>query len=415
MKRRGGRSHRSKSSMNQMMMMKMMQQPSYNMNGMDQFGYEQQPIDPQVHNMQVIDQILRSDRKTKKKFRDMLKSMMEIRGIPMPHTDIYNGLMLGPQMGNFPPPGAAGLPPGAARVPPSAPGMPPSAPGMPPVAPGMPPVAPGMPPVAPGLPPSAAGLPPVAAGLPPVAAGLPPGAAGTQPSLYNQGANVLQSIKNGIPTNPFARTKKNPLPGAAGVPPSVQPTFNPNAKYTWTKRAMWPKSMNDQGVKMLGTAWPSSREVTVFPIAEYINKAERGTIYNPIPSWTTRLQKRIDNGEWQQFHQGFPSGTGGAGFLENWTNFLNWLRERGVTEKDVLSGLINTFKLNLSTASRIDTFAHMFHKNDNTAQSTEPTIREWLRYKVMNGPRPKAKIYDKVTLKAQNWWNKRNPEESSSL
>jgi hypothetical protein len=101
----------------------------------------------------------------------------------------------------------------------------------------------------------------------------------------------------------------------------------------------------------------------------------------------TALQARINSGKWQEFVNGFPRGGGGT-YHESYTHVIDWLKTHNVSEKDVLSALINTFNLELNTQDKITTFANMFHTNDGYPTSSYQTIVDWLRNKVMAIPLP---------------------------
>ena len=333
------------------MMMEMLRQPSYGgPQGYGPQGYgPPQAANPQVHNMQVIDKIMRSDRKTRKKFREMLRNMMDVRGISMPNTDSFHGLTLGPQVGNFPPPSAGPTNYDVSRIPPTM-------------------------------------------GAVPGTAAAIPGAAVPEPtvSMVDRGADLLHNIGTGIgygaaaTTNYLVETMKDARPGAG-----TGPDISKKTKYAFTKRAVWPTSLNTQGYTMAGAPWPPSKELVTIPIVEYINKVNHGTIFNKIPTFVTTLQSRIDKDEWQVFHNGF--GTPGADritFLISYTKFLDMLKKKGVSEKDVICALINSYQLDLGTPQKIATFAKMFHKDYGGTDFSSLVVRDWLQNKIMQLDRP---------------------------
>jgi hypothetical protein len=94
------------------------------------------------------------------------------------------------------------------------------------------------------------------------------------------------------------------------------------------------------------------------------------------------LQTKIDDGNDLDVIQEYPT-RGGPDFRQSYTALVDSLQRQGVSEKDVISGIINSFQLNLGSEEQIQRFANIFYRNLDGGASSFRNVAEWLRLHIM--------------------------------
>ena len=90
------------------------------------------------------------------------------------------------------------------------------------------------------------------------------------------------------------------------------------------------------------------------------------------------LQSKIDDGNDLDVIQEYPTRMG-PDFRQSYTALLDNLEGQGVGERDVISGIINSFQLTLISVEQIQRFANIFHRNLAGGTSSYRNVDEWLR------------------------------------
>jgi len=339
-----------------------------NMNGMHfgapqnplmgmQFGAPQNPMmgiaAPPNPQQQLMNVLLSKNNKTKRKFLELLRNYKklyrpDLLDVGHDFHQMFNGLSLQARQ--------------AARA------MPPALP----VAPARPYAPP--PAAAPAAAPSARPPPAPAARPPPAPAARPPPAPAASP-----------------PPAPAASRRDAPVV-LVPTAPTAAPTVQPRTTYTlWTGTAQWPISTGVSGRTIKGAPWPTTVDYLHVPIVEYINtlvKVPSTGILGFFGSKSTKhlLQSRIDDGEDDDniitISGGYPRREG-PDFRQSYTSLLDNLEGQGVGERDVISGIINSFQLDLGGADKIQNFANIFHKNLAGGNTSIRNVTEWLRLKIL--------------------------------